>query len=171
MTAPAATAPFLAAAALLLVAGVAKWFRPGDTATALSKAGLPFGRRSVRLGAAAEALLGVAAFAYPGPVTGSLVCCSYVAFTGFVVTARRRGWALSSCGCFGRADAKPSYLHAALDAGAAAAAAWWASTAPASLQPVFHHQPWRGAALVLVSAVIAGLAYVGWTNPVERVAR
>jgi hypothetical protein len=170
MITPAVTAPFFAAAALLAAAGGAKVLRPGDTATALGRAGFPLGRRAVRIGAAAEAALGLAAFAVPGPVTGSLVCASYVAFTVFVVAARSRGWALSSCGCFGRADSKPTYLHAALDAAAAVAAAWWALEPPRRLAPLLHHQPWNGAPLALVSLVIAALAYLIWTNPVQRVA-
>lgn len=162
------TAPYLAATAVLLVAGAAKLARPNDTARALQIAGLPSHRNLVRLGAAAEVALAGAALAWPGPVTGSLVAAAYLGFAGFVVVALVRGWPLSSCGCFGRPDTRPSYGHAALNAGAAATAAWWAVAGPGSLGPLFDHQPWHGGPLILVGAVIAGLAYLVWTNPIGK---
>jgi hypothetical protein len=156
---------------LLVTAGGAKLVRPGETALALSRAGLPFGRRAVRAGAVAEMLIGAAAVAWPGPISGLLVGLSYAGFAIFVVLAVRRGWALSSCGCFGRADARPTYLHAGLDAAAALAAVGWAVAAPHRLSAVFAHQPGAGVPLSLLSLVIAGLAYAIWTNPVARVPR
>jgi len=168
LAAPAVTAPFLAAAAILAVAGVAKIRRPDDTARALIVAGLPAHRRLVRAGALAEVAVGAAAVAVPGPVTGTLVAASYAAFTLFVGLALARGWPLSSCGCFGRPDARPGYVHLLLDAGAAAAAIWWAVGAPSGIGPLFVHSPWHGIPLALVAAVIAGLAYLIWTNPLER---
>jgi hypothetical protein len=166
--APAATAPYLAATAILLAAGVAKLVRPNDTARALQIAGLPSHRILVRLGAPAEVALASAALLRPGPVTGSLVAAAYAGFAGFVLVALIRGWPLSSCGCFGRPDTRSSYGHAALNAGAAAAAGWWAGTGPATLGPLFYHQPWHGAPLALVSAVITALAYLVWTNPIGK---
>ena len=56
-----------------------------------------------------------------------------------------------------------------LDAAAAATAVWWAVTAPAGIGPALVHSPWHGGPLLLVTAVVAGLAYLVWTNPVERV--
>ncbi len=171
MTGSAATdvaAPFLAAVAVLAAAGVAKLRRPDYTARALQAAGWRVGRRAVRAGATAEMVVAVAAVAFPGAVTGALVAATYAAFTGFVTLALRRGWALSSCGCFGRPDSRPTYLHAALNLAAAAAAAWWAADPPSRLGAVFSSSPWSGAPLVLVSAVIAGLAYLVWTNPLSQ---
>ncbi len=168
MNAPAVTAPFLAASAVLAVAGVAKIRRPDDTARALLAAGLPHHRRLVRTGAAAETVVGLAAMAAPGPVTGSLVAVSYAAFAVFVAVALVKGWPLSSCGCFGRPDARPGYPHLLLDAAAAAVAVWWAVTAPGHLGTLFVHSPWHGLPLALVTVVIAGLAYLVWTNPLER---
>lgn len=121
MTSPAdaATAPFLAAAVLLVVAGVPKVRDPGDLVRAVRSAGLPLGRRSVRAFALAEVVVGVAALAAPGRVTGALLAVLYGGFTGFVLLALRRGGMVSSCGCFGRADTPPTRSHAAVTAGAA----------------------------------------------------
>lgn len=171
MSAPAATAPFLAAVILLAGAGVAKARRPDDTATALASAGVRAGRTGVRAMAVGEVVLAVLAVARPGPLTGALVAAAYCGFAGFVVLALRRGWALESCGCFGRPDTPPTVAHAVLNVAAAASAAWWAVTVPAGGRAVnighlFVHTPWNGGALALITLVISGLAYLVWTNPI-----
>jgi hypothetical protein len=169
---PVIAGPYLAAVVLLGAAGAAKAVRPGDTARALADAGRPVGRTAVRAGAVAEIALAVAALVAPGPLTGALVALAYTAFAGFVGLALRRGWALSSCGCFGRPDARPGPAHAALNAGAAAAAVWWAAVAPSHLGAVFSPQaPWHGAALGVVTAVLCGLAYLVWTDPLPAARR
>ncbi len=171
MSIPPITAPFLAATVMLGAAGVAKLLRPADTARALQVAGIPAGRTAVRAGALLEVAICVAALAAPGPVTGGLVAAAYAVFTLFVLTALRRGWPLSSCGCFGRPDSRPTYAHAVLNLGAAATALWWAVAGPDRAARFLSHQPWHGAPLLLVSLVIAGLAHVVWTNPVAGAAR
>jgi hypothetical protein len=171
LNAPGVTAPFLAAVILLGVAGVAKAVHPDDTATALAGAGVGVGRGWVRAGALAEVVLAFAALARPGPLTGSLVAAAYLAFAAFVALALSKGWALESCGCFGRPDTPPTRAHAVLNATAAVSAAWWAGTVPAgggagSLWRLFVHSPWKGGPLALTTLVIAGLAYLVWTNPI-----
>jgi Methylamine utilisation protein MauE len=173
---PAAAAPFVAATVLLGAAGVAKTRRPADTANALRAAGIPANRALVRVGALAEA--GVAAWALiaPGPLTGALVAAAYAIFAVFVVLALKRGWALSSCGCFGRPDTPPTVAHAVLNVGAAASAAWWAAAWPGGpgwshLGRLFFHQPWHGLPLALVTLVVTGMAYLVWTNPLAAARR
>jgi hypothetical protein len=171
MSAPGATAPFLAAVILLGVAGGAKVIRPDDTATALASAGIPIRRAAVRAGALAEVVLAVAAVTRPGPVTGALVAATYCGFAVFVVLALRRGWALESCGCFGRPDTPPTWAHAALNGAAAAAAVWWAAAAPTgggarAIGRLFVHSPWSGGPLALITLLVTGLAYLIWTNPI-----
>lgn len=166
--APAVAAPFLAATVVLAGAGLAKIRRPEYTARALQAAGWRVGRLAVRAGAVVETAVAVGALAWPDPLTGALVAAAYGAFAVFVAVALRRGWALSSCGCFGRPDSRPTYLHAAMNAGAAVGAAWWAAAPPARMTTLLSSSPWSGAPLVLVSAVIAGLAYLVWTNPLSQ---
>jgi hypothetical protein len=168
VNAPAITAPFLAAALMLGLAGLAKLIRPNDTAKALQAAGMALGRSAVRAGAVAEVVVCVLALVVPGAFSGALVALSYAVFASFVVTARLKGWPLSSCGCFGRPDTAPTYTHAALNAAALAVAAWWSVVARGHLGRLFFHQPWHGAPLGLLVAVIAGLAYLVWTNPAAR---
>jgi hypothetical protein len=156
---------------LLGGAGIAKIIRPGDTTNALRAAGAHVNRGAVRAGATAEVGLAILALVFPGPVTGGLVALVYVAFAVFVLVGRRRGWALASCGCFGRPDTPPTTAHAVLNVGAAAAAVWWAAAWPGDygvnqLGRLFFHEPWHGSALSLVTLIVAGMAYLVWTNPV-----
>jgi hypothetical protein len=178
MSLPATAAPFLAATVLLGAAGVAKTLRPDDTANALGAAGLssyPI-RTLVRVGAVAEVALAVMAVVVPGRLTGALVAAVYAGFAGFIVVALRRGWALSSCGCFGRPDTPPTPAHAVLNVGAAVSAAWWAATWRSGdglqrLGRLFAHEPWHGAPLALLVVVLSGLAYLIWTDPLPAARR
>jgi hypothetical protein len=167
VSAPALTVPYLAAAALLAAAGAAKVARPSDTARALRGAGFPVDRRVVRAGAAGEVAVAVVAVAWSGRLGPSLVAAAYALFAVFVVTALRRGWSLSSCGCFGKPDARPSYLHAVLDTGAALCALVWAVTDPGSLGHVISSDPGNALWLLVSGGVVAGLAYAVWTRPLE----
>lgn len=171
MIAPPSTAPFLAATALLGAAGAAKMARPGDTATALRYAGLPATRGRVRAGAALELVLAIAAVALPGLATGLAVAASYAAFTAFVVVAARKGWPIASCGCFGRPGTPPMPAHAVLDGAAALASFWWAADHPTSVAATFTGSPPYAAALGLLTAAIAVLAYVAFTDPLGAARR
>jgi len=171
VSAPAITAPYLAATALLGLAGGLKVVRPSETANALRAAGLPSHRSLVRLGALAEVAVAIAALAAPGMVTGTLVSVSYLAFAGFIGMALRRRWVIASCGCLGRPDTPPTPAHLVLNVAAAACAAWWAAVAPASLGAAFDHQPWAGFPLVLATAVVTYLAYLVFTDPLSAARR
>jgi hypothetical protein len=171
MIAPAIAAPYLASAALLGLAGLAKIARPENTVRALRAARFPASRTAVRGGAAAETGVSVAALVVPSALTGAMVAGSYFGFTLFTVLALRMRWPISSCGCFGKPDTIPTKAHAFLNAGAVASAFWWALSRPASLDRVFSDQPWHGAPLGLVTAVVALLAYIVWTNPVPALSR
>lgn len=154
--------PYLAACALLLVAGAAKAHRPDDTGRAVAQVlGGSSSRMSwvVRIGAAGEIALGAASLVYVGPALAGAVAVSYVGFAGFVVLARRRGGPLASCGCLGTPDTAPTGLHVVVDLGLAASAAWVAAGGSSSWTvSLLARQPWHGVPLVLVSSVCAGLA-------------
>lgn len=171
MSVPAVTAPFLAATAMLGLAGVAKAMRPGYTARALQVAGLSAGRATVRAGALVEVAVSVAALAEPNAITGSLVAASYAGFALFVAVALWKGWPLSTCGCFARRDSTPGVSHLALDVGAAVAAALWAANPPLDVPAALSRQPWDGWPLLFVSAVVAVAAFIVWTDPLAQVRR
>jgi Methylamine utilisation protein MauE len=120
---PTLTGPALTAALLLVFAGATKAVDPATTAGALRALGLPSSKILVRLGAAAELLLGLLAVIAGWVAVWWLVAASYLAFAAFVVAALRAGTMLGSCGCFGREDTPPHPLHVVIDVALAATAA------------------------------------------------
>lgn len=151
--------PYLAAALLLVAAGVAKVARPDATATALRRAGLAVPAWTVRAGAAAEVAAGCWALT-PGRWGAAAVGASYLAFAGFVALALRRGSPVSSCGCFGKADSPATRSHLALNLAAAAVALLAAARGQGGLVALMAHQPLAGVPLIGISAAVAYLAYL-----------
>ena len=148
--------PFAIAASLLIVGGVAKVLRPGDTALALRLAGAPVSDATVRLGGALEAGLGAWALLAATRVPATFVATSYLAFFVFVAVASVRRLPIASCGCFGRLDTPPSPVHLVLDAAAAAVAIAVAFDPGDGLRRVIERQPGSGVPYVLL--LIAGTA-------------
>ncbi len=121
LTPMVAQAWFLVSAALLVVSGIAKMADPVPTMGALRAARLPHRRwTAVALGGLEVAVAGYAIVFGGVAVLG--VAALYLAFTVFVVVALRLGLPLSSCGCFGRADTPPTWLHVAYNSVATLAA-------------------------------------------------
>lgn len=152
----ALTAPVLAAAGLLALAGALKLIRPDGTSQALRTQGLPSGRGVVRALGAAEIAVAAAALAQvpAGPV---LLAVAYAGFTGFVLLALVRGRPLSSCGCFAEPDLPPTRTHLAVTGGfavAAAAAASGDTGVPAVLD----------ASLGIAAATVGAAALVAWLS-------
>lgn len=157
--APVWAGPYLAAALLLVAAGLAKVRRPADTSIALRRAGLPLPEWAVRAGAGAEVAAGCWALT-SGRAAAGLVALSYLGFAGFVSLALRRGSPVSSCGCFGKPDSPPTVSHVVLNLAAAATAAWAAFHAHAGAVTLLGHRPLVGVPLVLLTGAVAYLAYL-----------
>ncbi|MCU1673228.1 MAG: hypothetical protein JWN77_1341 [Frankiales bacterium] len=147
-------APYLAAALLLVVAGVAKALDPLSLVRALRAAGLgvraPVLARWVRAFAALEALVGAVAVIAPGRVVALAVAASYAGFTAFVLRALRSGSPLASCGCFGSTDTPPTRTHAVVT-GALSALSLVAAGDPGLSY---------GVGLFVVTGVLAYLTYL-----------
>jgi hypothetical protein len=149
------TAAVLVAALLLVWAGVAKAWSPAGTGRALRSVGLPSADRSVRALAGVEAVIGAGAVLAGGAFDVAMAV-SYAGFAVWIAVALRRRWPLSSCGCFGVADARPTVAHLLADsvlAGVALAAAV-ARTEPLR---TLAHRPAEGVAAALLAGVTAGL--------------
>jgi hypothetical protein len=145
--------PFLIAAVVLAVAGVAKTIDPVMTVGALRAAGLPVGPSAVRVAGAVEAVLAIGAAITGEPALALAVAASYLAFAGFVAVALVRDLPVGSCGCFGRADAPPSVLHVVVNVGAAVSAVAVALHDGGGLRATLDGQPLAGVPfLVLVGA-------------------
>ncbi|HIZ99427.1 MAG TPA: hypothetical protein H9805_12730 [Candidatus Janibacter merdipullorum] len=147
----------LAAAALLVVAGVPKVADPGDLVRALRSTGLRVPPLLVRGFALAEVLAGGAAILLPGRPAFAAVALLHAGFTAFVLRALGRGGVVASCGCFGRADTPPTRSHAAVTALLALAASGVAISPPTD--------PWwtTGIAPSAITPLLAGLiAFLAW---------
>ncbi len=120
---PVLTGPFLAAALLLVMAGLSKVADPAPLVRAGRSVGVPVLGPTVRVLAGVEVVLGAAAVLTGSRVAAALVSLSYAGFTAFVLLARRRGGVLASCGCFGRVDTPPTRTHVAVTAALALVAA------------------------------------------------
>jgi hypothetical protein len=163
---------YLAACALLVVAGAAKAVRPADTARALNQAvsAIRLDRMAllVRTAAALECALGVAGILFPWPPIAAAVAVSYLAFAGFVLAAYIKGGPLATCGCFGTPDTPPTVVHIIINVGLAASAVVVATAGRSgSLLDALSGQPWRGIPLVAVSGVCAWLIFLA-LSPLAR---
>jgi hypothetical protein len=117
-----AQAWFLISSVLLVVSGIAKLVDPAPTVGALRAARLPHRSWQARGIGLTEIVVAVTAIVFGGIAVAG-VALMYLAFTVFVVVALHLDLPLSSCGCFGKSDTPPTWLHAGYNASAALAAA------------------------------------------------
>lgn len=146
------------ASGLLVASGALKLARPAATAGALAQARLPSPLPAVRMLGLVELAAGGFGLLHPVRPAAFAVAGLYAAFAGFLGWVLATGRAVSSCGCLGRREAPPSWLHVALDLAAAALAATAgvvASRLP-SVVDVARSQPGLGLPF------LAGLAAAGY---------
>ena len=115
----------VAAITLLLLgaSGVAKAVDPDPTSGALRAAGLPSSRliaRSLGVTELTAALLGLSATAM-ALIPAAVV---YAGFTIFTLAAIRGRIPVQSCGCFGRDDTPPSWIHVVYNSSATVSLVW-----------------------------------------------
>jgi hypothetical protein len=150
-TVPIIAGPFHVIVGLLLVAGVAKFVRPGATADVATAAGIPSSTWVVRIFALIEVAGAVTALLLGGWAPALAVGVLYLVFAGFVLVLKVRGIETAGCGCFGQeSEDPPGGLHIAVDVIAALIAA------VAMVSPV------PGIAAVLAEQPLAGVPYVGF---------
>lgn len=99
-----------------------------------------------------EIVAGAIALAFGGPVGGGLLALTYLGFAGFVGFALARDLPIQSCGCFGRDDTPPTWLHVAVNLSAGAAGIWIAVTGTGDLLVTLGDQP------------LAGIPYLGFVG-------
>jgi hypothetical protein len=165
-----AAGPFAIAATLLVVAGAFKAARPADTANALGALGVPAPRLLVRAGAVVECAIGLAALISGDAISATLVGLSYVVFLVFVLEALRRHAPISSCGCFGKVDTPPSWLHVIVNLGSVAASVAVVLQPGAGLLAAVRSQPLSGAPYLLLVGTGAGLALLVLSAHVRNLA-
>jgi hypothetical protein len=158
-----ASGPFVIAAILLVLGGVLKALRPGDTANALRGVGIPMGSVVVRIGGAVEAGIGIWALVTADRAAAVLVALSYLGFTVFVLVALLRDAPIASCGCFGKEDTPPSWVHVGVNLAAVVAATTVAVDPGAGLPEILGDQPLAGIPFLLLTATGAFLAFLALT--------
>lgn len=156
----------VAAALLLIVAGLAKMFRPVPTTELLTSFGLPELPVVVVVIGAVESALGVSALVFGGPVLAAATGAFYVGF--FAVVWRALVSGATTCGCFGRVNSPPSVLHLVGNAGFALVS--FLAAAGRTPAQVMADQPAGGIGFVLAAGVVAGLGLVAFTAVPEALA-
>jgi methylamine utilization protein MauE len=157
--------PFAIAAAVLALGGALKMLEPADTAHALAALRLPSARPLVRFAGTVEAFIAIGALVYGSRALAIAVAVSYFAFAVFVMVALRSGLPITSCGCFGKVDTPPSWVHIAIDVAAAgvAAGAAFTETSEIALPDVLAEQPLAGVPFVVLAAVGVMLVFLAFT--------
>jgi len=110
--------------ALLAIAGIYKLSDPAPTIGALRGAGLPHSRGVVWLLALAEVAVAGVWFAVGGRIAALAGAGLYIGFALFVTFALRRDLPIASCGCLGRADTPPTWLHVIVNSLSAVVLIW-----------------------------------------------
>jgi hypothetical protein len=141
---------FFLVAALLVWSGIRKFADPEPTSGALRAAGLPSSRLSVLGLGSIEVAAGTTAMILPGPAFAWAVAVVYAGFAGFVAVAMSRRLPIASCGCFGKADTPPTWIHMVINLAAVGGALAHAAAGGSTLPAVLAEQP------------LAGIAYVGF---------
>ena len=130
----AVTVPWLAACAVLGVAGIAKLRRPEPTMGALRAAHLPSRRAVVLVLGGAEVLLAITATTSGWAGLAVAVAVLHLGFAAFVVATLRRGGMLQTCGCFGSPDVPAGPIHVVVDLAVVVVALAAAAGEPGTLQ-------------------------------------
>jgi hypothetical protein len=155
--------PFMIAAILVAAGGALKALRPRDTGNALRAVGVGVPDWVVRVGGAAEAVIGVYAIVAGDRWSAFLVAASYLAFTLFVLVALRRGTPIASCGCFGKIDTPPSVVHVVVDLAFAVAALVVVVDPGVGIADVIADQPLAGVPFAVLVAIGTSFAFLALT--------
>ena len=149
----ALTPPFLLAAVVLCLAGLAKLWSPAPAARAARVVGLPGGALAVRALAVVEVAVGIAAVVSPGRLgaAGCAVLYAFFAATGVRLVRQRAG-----CGCFGEGDGPTSPLQVMLSGCFALVALASVAFVPHGLAWMLDRSVSQGAVMTLA---LAGSAY------------
>jgi hypothetical protein len=152
--------PFFATAGLLVVSGMTKLRFPLPTQRALEAVHLPSRTSVARAIGLIEVGIGIWCLFDPSRTSALSLAFLYTSFAGFLVLLMRAGAPVSSCGCLGREDSRPSLAHLVLDVAAAATAVLVASIPPPGIIASAARLPLGGVPFLLGTGLIAYLAYL-----------
>ncbi len=153
---------FATAAALIVVAGLAKLNAPAPAALALGRLGLRGTPEFVRLVGTLEVALGAGCLLSPGPLSAALLAVAYLSFALAMAGLLRLDAGSVPCGCFGTGSFTATRAHLAFNLLAAAVAAACAVAPPAGPLDWFD-SPLAGTAALAAVGCSTWLAYVIFT--------
>jgi len=157
--------PFAIATVVLAIGGALKALEPAETAYAMRLLRLPSAPFLVRTGGAFELVVALGALVTGATALAVVVALSYAVFAVVVMLALASGTPISSCGCLGRVETPPSWVHVGIDLAAAgvAAAAAIAVDTQIALPDVLSRQPLLGVPFLVLVAVGVALVFLAFT--------
>jgi hypothetical protein len=157
--------PFAIATVVLAVGGALKAMAPADTAYALRLLRLPSAPLLVRAGGVFELVVALGALVTGASALAIVVALSYAVFAVVVMLALAADTPISSCGCLGRVETPPSWVHVGIDVVAAgvAAAAAVAADEEMALPDVLSAQPLLGLPFLLLVGVGVALVFLAFS--------
>jgi hypothetical protein len=122
---------------------------------------------AVRIAAGIEAAVGAVGLVWSDAAPAGLVAASYVGFAVFTTAALVRGTPLSTCGCLGRVDTRPSPQHVVANAVGAAGS----MIAAVSGTRAFADEIGHGALVAVWTALFVAGGLVALTGRLHRAHR
>jgi hypothetical protein len=159
LSAQSLAVPFFATAVVLALSGLAKLRQPGPLVRMFASTGIPVGPAAVRALSLGELGLGAVCLAAPTRIAAFALGSLYAGFAAFLAWLLVRRIEVSSCGCSGKEDVPPSWIHVGLNLAAAAAAMAAAASGPAfpSVAAAAARLPVGGTGFLVGVAAIAAL--------------
>jgi uncharacterized membrane protein YphA (DoxX/SURF4 family) len=151
----------IAAAALLVLAGVAKLRQPADATTFLGSLGLPAPILLVPASSLLEVGSGGAVLVWPR-VAAAAMALLYLVFT-VLVTVQRQQSETFSCGCFGADRAPVSRVHLYLNVSCLVVSLAAVAAGPASFLALAAANPLPAVVALVVGVAVALLAAAATT--------
>lgn len=151
----ALVAPVASLAVILVVAGVAKLWRPRTAVTALRLAGGRGSDEAVRALGLFEIIVGVWWITSSAPLAAIAMAVLFSTFALFTVYVLAAEVPLSSCGCLGVEDAPPTKIHVIVNSLAASLAAMAAVVGVPGFAMTLAAAPPAQSALTLALVVVA----------------
>lgn len=154
----------MAAAALVVFAGIGKLAHPQPAHIAMQNAGIPSSNMLVTVLALAEMAVGISVLVWASRPAIALLGLFYVGFALFVLRLRRSEGANGSCGCFGAADTPPHVVHTVINATVAMVVFWGVFTPPSPITSIADEGIATMFAVGCAIAALSAALYAGLTK-------
>ena len=159
MTGEVLLPPLLAAAAILVLAGLAKSWQPEPAIRFAATLAVPLPWLFVRVAAVVEIVVGLGVLWRPRPAAVAIAVL-YALFMGLVARQLRRGGGLP-CGCLGDREVHPSRLHLFLNGACVCVACLAVFAPPPAFATFAAARPFEAVLVGFAAVAVALLSQVG----------